>query len=363
MRGRLSKRLHSILTILFFSLLLTMLFIGCVLLVEYHSLRILPDNAKAMYALSSADYSRYVREGSFYLDPNRLMSWALFTDLKTQAMLGRLLESAVLFFIAISVVCTIFWLQVRKMLARQTLQTASELLDSMDESEFTGEPILEETYLKMKEKFDARLEDFKRLNSYISHEQKNEMAILRMRMELEDDQTGLDAIDDLTSGIDDILTLSENLDTSAMGPVDVTMLCADVFDVYRKANPNLTFTFGEEDDTEILAKSRWIKRAVANLLDNAIKYGLNKPVSLSVHAQKGSVIVSVRDHGIGMEPEKLEMIFSDRYRINHLNKDGYGIGLSLVSHVCDLCGGTAAVESMPGQGSTFYLSFPQAVNS
>lgn len=121
----------------------------------------------------------------------------------------------------------------------------------------------------------------------------------------------------------------------------------------------ITFIFDEDADTEIIAKERWIYRAVANLVSNAVKYGEGKPIEVKVENKKHSVIVSVKDNGIGISPEAQEKIFNHRYRINELNKDGYGIGLSLVSHVCDLCGGFAAVESELGVGSVFYLSFPQ----
>ena len=71
-----------------------------------------------------------------------------------------------------------------------------------------------------------------------------------------------------------------------------------------------------------------------------------------------SVIIIVKDHGIGISEEKQNQIFNHNYRINELNKDGYGIGLSLVSHVCDLCQGFVTVESKMQEGTTFYLSFP-----
>lgn len=47
------------------------------------------------------------------------------------------------------------------------------------------------------------------------------------------------------------------------------------------------------------------------------------------------------------------------YCMNEFNKDGYGIGLSVVNHVYELCGGYAYVESEVDQGTIFYLSFPE----
>lgn len=108
----------------------------------------------------------------------------------------------------------------------------------------------------------------------------------------------------------------------------------------------------------IMAKERWIKRAVSNLLDNAIKYGDGKLVEVVVKRKHHSIIITVSDHGIGISEKKQAEIFNHQYRVNELNKDGYGIGLSLVSHVCELCNGFVIVDSEEGKGSTFYLSFP-----
>ena len=102
-----------------------------------------------------------------------------------------------------------------------------------------------------------------------------------------------------------------------------------------------------------------IYRAICNLLDNAIKYGEDKPIEINVKNKNNSIIISVHDNGIGIPQELQDKIFNHRYRINELNKDGYGIGLSLVSHVCDLCSGFVWVESEKNKGSTFYLSFPE----
>lgn len=153
--------------------------------------------------------------------------------------------------------------------------------------------------------------------------------------------------------------MSETRDTAAKAPVDVALVCAAVCDSYKTMQNTITFDFDEDADTEIIAKERWVYRAIANLVSNAVKYGEGKPIEVKVENKKHNVIVSVKDHGIGISPEVQEKIFNHRYRINELNKDGYGIGLSLISHVCDLCGGFATVESQINAGSIFYLSFQQ----
>lgn len=212
-------------------------------------------------------------------------------------------------------------------------------------------------YENIKEKFKQNLEDYKKLNSYLSHEQKNAIAILRTNLEIDNNQEYIKLIDNIADSIDDVLTLSDLKSDDEMGSVDVSLICASVCDMYQKNYKNIEFDFDEENNTTILAKERWIYRAVSNLVDNAVKYGENKMIRVSVRNKYNSVIIKVEDNGIGMEKNFIDNIFNNKYRINELNKDGYGIGLSLVSHVCDLCDGFVIVDSEINKGSCFYLSF------
>ena len=235
------------------------------------------------------------------------------------------------------------------------LDVAKSLVADKNNDKVISNTAIMSVYQTLQQQFNNLLED-----AYLSHEQKNAIAVLRTNLELSGQNDYLEAMDELSNGIDDILTLSETASTAILVPIDVSLICAELYDRYQKIYSKLTFDFDGNEDTEIMAKSRWIYRAVSNLLDNAIKYGCGKPISLSVEVRKGSVIVKVQDQGIGIEKSHLDKIFQNRYRVNELNKNGYGIGLSLVSYVCDLCGGFIMAESEPSHGTTFYLSFPQA---
>lgn len=218
--------------------------------------------------------------------------------------------------------------------------------------------IIIRTYKNIENQFQSHMTDYQRLHSYISHDQKNAISLLRLEMANQPEQ--LEIIDQMANNVDDILTLSEFKDFSNTYLVDLSLVCATACDTYRKVYSNIYFEFDENQEYSILAKERWLYRAISNVLDNAIKYGNNRDIHITIKNKNNSIIVAIKDEGIGIEPEMQKHIFDHQFRIHELQKDGYGIGLSLVSHVCDLCDGYIFVESKLHHGTTFYLSFPVA---
>lgn len=315
-----------------------------------------------IYQLSYEDYIKLSEHnGVLQIDNNRLMVSSEYNQRMLDNLKHNFLPVCLFFSIMISLCSFCLWYVMKFIQNKEILKIANDMKAVPNEKIITESPTLTKAYEILKNKFDIQLEDYKRLNTYLSHEQKNELAILKTSFELSNDKKYFTTLDNIIGGIDDILTLSENIEDYSLGNVDVAFVCAEVCDNYRKVYHDIYFDFDEED-AEIMAKSRWIYRAISNLLDNAIKYGEGKPIELYVKVKNWSVIIIVKDNGIGIEKDKQELIFNNHYRINDLNRNGYGIGLSLVSHVCDLCGGFVTVDSEIGKGSTFYVSFPQKIN-
>ncbi|MGF7004101.1 signal transduction histidine kinase [Lachnospiraceae bacterium PF1-21] len=359
--GRLSKtHIRTGIAILIYSLIITVLFSVVMILFRDTATNTAYNSSGTLYQLSDEEMvAAIIDKNAVSIQESRLVSTVDYQSEHIMQIFSRLIPYALIFLILLFTTSLAFWTFLRHAYDRQ----ANHLAENLD---FTGEsdssqienPTLARAHGKLKARFREQLDDSKRLYSYLSHEQKNALSILRTNMELNEQFEFTAQLGDISDSIDDVLTLSESEDSSIKGIVDVSLICAEVCDKYSKIAGNIVFEFDEE--TEIWAKQRWIYRAVCNLLDNAVKYGENKPIIVTVKNQHNSVVVSVQDNGIGIPYETQEKIFSHNYRVNELNQDGYGIGLSLVSHVCDLCCGFALVESTPGEGSTFYISFPAA---
>ncbi len=125
----------------------------------------------------------------------------------------------------------------------------------------------------------------------------------------------------------------------------------------------LTVRVTVADDVPIInADKVMLERALTNLIDNAIKYTPNdSKVEVSVAVKDNSVVIGVHDNGLGISPENQKLLFQRHVRIarkEHRKIKGSGLGLFIVKSVAQRHGGDAWVESVEGQGSTFFFSIP-----
>ncbi len=105
-----------------------------------------------------------------------------------------------------------------------------------------------------------------------------------------------------------------------------------------------------------------VGHALANLVDNAIKYSADrKSLRIDAARRDGGVTITVADEGIGIPRDEQAKIFEKFYRVGRSetqSRRGSGVGLALVRHVAEAHGGRVTVESEPGAGSRFTLWLP-----
>jgi PAS domain S-box-containing protein len=109
---------------------------------------------------------------------------------------------------------------------------------------------------------------------------------------------------------------------------------------------------------------RWdrvrMAQVVRHLLANAMKFGPGKPVEVALEAWPDTAVLQVRDHGIGIAPERVEGLFQRFERaVSARHYGGLGLGLYRVRRIVEAHGGAVTVDSVPGQGATFRVHLPR----
>jgi two-component system, OmpR family, phosphate regulon sensor histidine kinase PhoR len=106
-----------------------------------------------------------------------------------------------------------------------------------------------------------------------------------------------------------------------------------------------------------------MEQAIFNLLDNAVKYSeAGQSVTISGFEKNGTIIISVRDYGIGIGAEHLPRLFERFYRVDKArdrSQGGTGLGLAIVKHIVGLHQGKVLVESEQEKGSCFSIVLPK----
>ena len=130
-------------------------------------------------------------------------------------------------------------------------------------------------------------------------------------------------------------------------------------------NQTLELELGQADLPEITADAIALESIFGNLITNAINYTpVDGRITVKVDMAGINIRVQVSDTGFGIEAKHLENIFDRFYRVKNEKTryiTGTGLGLPIVRELVSAMGGMVDVESTPGQGSTFTVLLPTAV--
>lgn len=146
--------------------------------------------------------------------------------------------------------------------------------------------------------------------------------------------------------------------------VDLRRLVDDICEDFapRASQKHLRFNISG-NGAKVGADPMRIQQAIANLVDNAIKYGgENNTIDIAVCDRGEAAAIRITDHGEGISPSEQERIFRRFYRVDKSRSQvvaGTGLGLAIAKHLILLHRGTLEVESEPGKGATFVVTLPK----
>lgn len=213
-----------------------------------------------------------------------------------------------------------------------------------------------------------------RLVDDLAHELNTPLSLMRLEIQGMRDglQTPEDTADHLAQEVDEVAELVADLiflasrdmrRTPQMDWIDLNMLIANTMRRFEHiAGGRVQLEFQPAVNFPALyADADLVQRAITNLVSNAVRYTPDGgKVTLLTRTRGKNLEVMVQDTGYGISPEHLPHIFDRFYRVDESRSrtsGGRGLGLSIVKQIMDEHKGSVTVESLPGKGSQFTLSW------
>ncbi|MDZ7658851.1 HAMP domain-containing sensor histidine kinase [Fodinibius sp.] len=195
---------------------------------------------------------------------------------------------------------------------------------------------------------DGRVQDQQRLKNYGSHIFSEAVRLRKM-------------IDKLL----DVAKANAGESLVEPQPTDIGKVAKSYLDKHQKFFRDKDVTLDIDIDKNLPAVNidqNSLETILSNLIDNAIKYSTDeKYLGIRVFKQNDYIKLCIEDHGIGITPKNLSNIFTKFFRVEDsltAKTKGHGLGLSIVKNLVELNSGSIEVESEPGDGSTFIITFP-----
>jgi len=237
--------------------------------------------------------------------------------------------------------------------------------------------VINETFARLESSFDQ----LRRFTADASHELRTPLSVIRGigEMELKEPHTAaeyrdaigsmLEEVDRLTHLVDTLLRLSHG----DAGTIRLSRERIDLGALTRDVVSSLAILAEErsqqlqveaDEDVSVVADRLVLREALANVVDNAIKYSpKGAPIAIHVRSDDERAMVEIIDRGPGVAAEHRERIFDRFFRIDQArsrDSGGTGLGLAIAKWSVAVNGGTIAVEGAPEGGSVFRIVLPGA---
>ena len=220
----------------------------------------------------------------------------------------------------------------------------------------------------------------KRLTSDMAHELRTPLTNLKSHIEALLDKVWQPTEDMLTSFYEEIqrlIKLVEGLNNIAKleqadlnlnkSKFDLSLELEKIITSFKPQYENIGSKINSNliPDVEVLMDKDKLKQVMYNLLSNSLKYSkINAEVFLTLKSENDSIVIELKDNGIGISEKDLPFIFERFYRSDESrdkNTGGLGIGLTIVKAIVEAHKGSINVTSTLGKGSTFFIRFPKPI--
>ena len=334
----------------------------------------------------------YVKRDLVRLDDFRQMSsdkryciYGFIKEANVSTVYNKIRMTSLIIIITLFVLLGLFMLDITKRMIKpidKMYETAMKVSDSMDfaerideESVFVEINALVHAYNELFERIRISYDMQKRFNSDVSHELKTPIAVMSAQCQVAKQKYAYDAaaiemitvLERQTNIMNDLVTQLLQLSRIDNDSIELYSEPVNMDDLVDVVCEDLEISFDgfnsfdkKVDIEEILANNVLIITVVRNLVSNAVRYNVdNNPINIRVYAEGNDMILSVKDHGIGIAKEELPIVFDAFFRGEESrSSEGFGLGLTLTKRIVECYGGNISVSSELGKGSEFVVKMP-----
>jgi len=278
------------------------------------------------------------------------------------------------------------WLAQKVLTPIEVLSTGAETTSESDlgkrltlDSPYQEFLRLTRAFNSVMDRFQRSVESQRRFVDHAAHEMQTPLTVLQGNLEVtllraRTSEEYREALINNLEQVGRLITLTRSLLTLAkftsdkppvhLAPLALEPLIHDLVDdlTILFNERRITLSFESQSVPLVLGDSQWLKQALINLLDNALRYTPSGgSVTVRLQAVGEGVVVAVEDTGHGIEPEHLPHLFERFYRTDWARaKDsgGTGLGLPIVREIAEAHDGAISVISQVDKGSVFTLRLP-----
>lgn len=221
---------------------------------------------------------------------------------------------------------------------------------------------LQTAHNAMEQRISALLDEKDVMLGAIGHDLKTPLTALRVRIESVENASQREkmaaGIEDITRSLDDILSLARIGRAKAPPePAQISALAEAVVEEFEDMGEAVSFTGGER--IVLPVQVTWLRRALRNLISNALRYGGNAHVSLLRYG--GNVVLRVEDNGPGIAPDQIATMLEPFQRgeaSRNRATGGAGLGLTLARAIAEQHGGELVLANRPEGGLRAEIRLP-----
>jgi two-component system osmolarity sensor histidine kinase EnvZ len=218
-----------------------------------------------------------------------------------------------------------------------------------------------QAFLDMQERIARQVEQRTEMLAGVSHDLKTpltriklQMAMLEQTKEMKELQEDIVEMEKMVHGY---LDFAKGKERQVASPVNISDLLRSITSGYRHDHGNIELKV--QAGITLSLNSNYFRRAITNIIDNALKYGENVKVNATTSNKKFILIID--DDGPGIPPKKRDVVFKAFHRLDrarNLNEGGTGLGLTVAKDIITGYGGDISLDNSPTGGLRVVIRLP-----